>query len=99
MDNQHTDKSITYHTLGLTCTKHANKRMKQRGIKFYWVKLVLEYGCEAYQKKKRTYTVALDKKGIKKLKRNSQSLTNLTKLRRLYLILSEDFVLITCAYR
>ena len=99
MENQHTDNSITSHIHGLTHTKHANKRMQQRGIKLSWVKLVLEYGCETYQKTKRTYTVSLDKKGIKKLKRDSQNLTDVSKLRHLYLLLTEDFVLVTCAYR
>jgi hypothetical protein len=84
---------------GVICTKHAEDRIKQRGIKREWMSLLLDYGRETYQKGKRTYSVSLDKAGIKKIKRSYGNAFDLSKLRRLYLILTEDYIVITCAYR
>ena len=83
----------------IAITDHAIARMKQRGIKPAWVSLLLEYGCYAYQKSKKTYSISLNKSGIKEIKKNFGDLVNLSKIRRIYLILSNDSVLVTCAYR
>jgi hypothetical protein len=78
---------------------HAQARMQQRGIKDSWVALVMEYGHYCYQSGKHAYTISLDKSGIKLIKQNFGDLVELSKLRHLYLILSDDSVVVTCAYR
>jgi hypothetical protein len=78
---------------------HAQARKQQRGIKDSWIALVLEYGHYIYQNSKHTYTISLDKSGVKKIKQKFGDLVELSKLRRLYLILSDDSVVVTCAYR
>lgn len=47
---------------------HAQARVQQRGIKKTWIALVLEYGHYVYQRGKHTYTISLDKSGIKQIK-------------------------------
>ena len=78
---------------------HAQARIQQRGIKPSWISIVLEYGHYIYQSGKHTYTVSLDKSGIKQIKKSFGDLVDLGKLRKLYLILSDDSVVVTCAYR
>ena len=78
---------------------HAQARKQQRGIKDYWISIVLEYGHYVYQSGKHAYTISLDHSGIKQIKQMFGDLVELSKLRRLYLILSDDSVVITCAYR
>jgi len=78
---------------------HAQARIKQRGIKKSWLALLLEYGHYIYQSGKHSYTVSLDKTGIKKIKQTYGDLVELNKLRRMYVVLSEDSAVITCAYR
>jgi hypothetical protein len=84
---------------GVIYSSHAVSRIKQRGIKTTWITLLLEYGCELYQQGKGTYTYSFDKASIKKIKRIYGNTFSLSKLRSLYLVLSEDNVVITCAYR
>lgn len=84
---------------GLINTKHADTRIQQRGIKNEWIQLVLEYGDEKFQHTKNTISVSLKKHGIKKIKRCFGNSVDINKLRRLYLVLTHDNVLITCAYR
>lgn len=83
----------------IAITDHAIARMKQRGIKPAWISLLLEYGCYVYQSSKKTYSISLNKTGIKQIKKHFGDLVDLSKLRRIYLILSDDSVLVTCAYR
>lgn len=78
---------------------HAQARMQQRGIKDSWIALVLEYGHYLYQSGKHSYTISLDKSGIQQIKQKFGDLVELSKLRRLYLILSDNSVVVTCAYR
>lgn len=78
---------------------HAQARMQQRGIKDSWVALVLEYGRYLYQNGKHSYSISLDHSGIKHIKQKFGDLVELSKLRRLYIILSDDSVVVTCAYR
>ena len=78
---------------------HAKARMQQRGINKTGVAFLLEYGQYRYQKSKHCYSVFLDKPGIKKIKQQFGDLDMLPKLRRIYLILSDDCTIITCAYR
>ena len=80
-------------------SNHAQVRMKQRCIKASWINLVLEYGREVYQKGKHSYSISLDSTGVKKIKRLYGDMFDVSKLRSLYLIVSEDNVLVTCAYR
>ncbi len=80
-------------------TNHAEARKQQRGIKDSWISLVLEYGHYIYQKGKHSYSVSLDKAGVKQIRNNYGEIAELSKLRNLYLILSDDSVLVTCAYR
>jgi hypothetical protein len=61
--------------------------------------LVLEYGREVYQKGERTYSISLDKAGIQKIKHLYGNAFDVNKLRRLYIIMTEDAVVVTCAYR
>ena len=86
-------------TSNINFTHHAVARKQQRGIKDSWIALVLEFGHYIYQKGKHTYTVSLDKTGIKKIKQAYGDLVELNKLRCMYVILSEDSAVITCAYR
>lgn len=102
MLNEQTSSPIS--ALSITSTEvllseHAKTRLKQRGIKKSWISLVLEYGRYIYQSGKHTYTVSLNKSGINQIKKAFGELVDLTKLRSLYLILSEDSVVVTCAYR
>lgn len=90
---------IAEHQEVLILTQHAKVRMKQRGIKAHWVELVLEYGREAYQKGKHTYSISLDKLGIKKIKNIYGSVEDLNKLRSMYVIVADDGAIVTCAYR
>jgi len=83
----------------LILTEHAKVRMKQRGIKSHWVELVLEYGREAYQTGKHSYSISLDKLGIKKIKKIYGSFEELNKLRSMYVIVADDGAIVTCAYR
>ncbi|MEH6626613.1 MAG: DUF4258 domain-containing protein [Motiliproteus sp.] len=84
---------------GVIFSKHAKDRMKQRSIKPEWVSLLLDYGHEHYQKSKHTYSLSLDKAGIKEIKRSYGNTIDLSKLRSLYVILTEESVIVTCAYR
>lgn len=83
----------------IACTDHAIVRMKQRGIKPAWINLLLEYGCYAYQNSQKTYSIYLNKSSIKRIKMHFGNLVDLSKLRRVYLIMTSDSVLVTCAYR
>jgi hypothetical protein len=83
----------------LVLTKHAKVRMKQRSIKSHWVNLVLEYGKEAYQKGKRSTSFSLDKLGVQKLKKAYGKFEDLNKLRQVYVVVSDDGAVVTCAYR
>lgn len=78
---------------------HAGIRMQQRGIQKAWVALLLEYGKRVYQSGKKTVTVSLDKKGTAAVKKAFGNVIDVSKLRRIYLILSNDSVVVTCAYR
>ena len=80
-------------------SNHAEARIKQRGIKKDWLALLLEYGHYIYQNGKHAYTVSLDKSGLKEIKKKFGERLDLTKLRSLYLILSDESVVVTCAYR
>lgn len=83
----------------IAISDHAKTRMKQRGIKLAWVTLLLEYGYYAYQNSKNTYSIYLNKTGIKQIKKHFGDIVDLSKLRSIYLVLSDDSVLVTCAYR
>ena len=83
----------------LSFTNHANKRMQQRGIRKAWIDLVLEYGRETYQNGKHTSSFSLDNSSVKQIKKTYGDISELSKIRKLYLILSDDDVVITCAYR
>jgi len=83
----------------LVLTKHAKARVQQRGIQPYWITLVLEYGKEAYQKGKHSYSFSLDKLGLKRIKDTYGAITDINKLRQLYVVVSEDGAIVTCAYR
>lgn len=83
----------------VTASDHAKKRMQQRCIKESWLALILEFGKHQYQKGKQTFTVSLDKNGIKKLKETFGGLVDINKLRNIYLIMTTDSVVVTCAYR
>ena len=94
------NKQKTFQTASnVKFTDHALSRKRQRGIKDLWISLVLEFGQYIYQKGKHTYTVSLEKGGVRQIQRTYGDLVELTKLRRMYLVLSEDSVVITCAYR
>ena len=93
------DDVLSSDPIGVTQTKHAIARIKQRGIKNAWINLVLEYGEESFQSNHKSISVSLNKNGIKQIKRIYGNTFNLSKLRRLYLVLTHDYVLITCAYR
>jgi uncharacterized protein YjlB len=80
-------------------SQHAQTRIQQRGIKNDWIALVLEYGHYIYQSGKHVYTISLDKSGIKQIKKKFGDSVELSKLRHLYLILSDESVVVTCAYR
>lgn len=86
-------------TSSVDFTHHAVARKQQRGIKDSWIDLVLEFGRYIYQKGKHSYKVSLDKTGIKQIKQTYGDLVELNKLRRMYVILSDDSSVITCAYR
>jgi hypothetical protein len=86
-------------SLAIIFTDHAKARMQQRGINKTVIAFLLEYGRYIYQKSGHCYSVSLDKAGIKKIKRQFGDLNILPKLRRLYLILSDGSVVVTCAYR
>lgn len=95
-----TDHSLLdTNSLAIIFTDHAKARMQQRGINKTVIAFLLEYGRYAYQKSRHCYSVSLDKTGIKKIKRQFGNLNILPKLRRLYLILSDESVVVTCAYR
>jgi hypothetical protein len=86
----------------LTCviwTNHAYTRKKQRGIKRDWISLVLAFGDETFQHAQNTVSYALGKKGIKNIQQQYGNRFDINKLRSLYLVMSHDNVLITCAYR
>ena len=83
----------------LSFSDHANMRMQQRGIKKAWIDLVLEYGRETYQNGRHSSSFSLDSSSVKKIKKTHGELAELSKIRKLYLILSDDDVVITCAYR
>lgn len=93
------EQQTSHITSNINFTDHALARKQQRGIKDSWIDLVLEFGQYIYQKSKHTYTVSLDKTGIKKIKQTYGDLVELNKLRRMYVILSDDSSVITCAYR
>ena len=86
-------------TAELELTQHAVARKKQRGVKDRSISLVLEFGHYLYQKGKHTYTVSLDKNGIQQIKKTYGDLVELSKLRRMYVVVAEDSKIITCAYR
>ncbi len=93
------DQQTSHISSNVNFTHHAEVRKQQRGIKDSWIDLVLEFGHYIYQKGKHSYTVFLDKSGIKQIQQTYGDLVELTKLRRMYVILSEDSTVITCAYR
>ena len=84
---------------GIEYSEHAKVRKQQRGIKDWWVSIVLDYGNYEYQNGKHTYSISLNKASLKSIKRTFGKLVDIEKLRRLYVIMSEDSVVITCAYR
>ena len=90
--------SLTYSS-EVILSNHAQARIQQRGIKPSWISLVLEYGRYIYQSGKHTYTVSLDKSGVQQIKKTFGDFVEIGKLRNLYLILSDDSVVVTCAYR
>jgi len=83
----------------LRLTNHAMKRMQQRSIKHEWINLVLEYGNEVYQKGNQSYSFSLDKVGVKKIKNTLKRQEDWKKLRQLYVVVSNDGAIVTCAYR
>lgn len=93
------EQQTSHITSNINFTNHALARKQQRGIKDSWIDLVLEFGHYIYQKSKHAYSVSLDKTGIKRIKETYGNLVYLNKLRRVYVILSEDSAVITCAYR
>lgn len=93
------EQQISNITSNVIFTDHALARKQQRGMKESWVDMLLEYGQYIYQKGKHTYTVSLNKSGINQIKEAYGNLVELSKLRRMYVIVSEDLVVITCAYR
>jgi hypothetical protein len=93
------DDVLSSDPIGVIQTKHAVARIKQRGIKNAWINLVLEYGEESFQSNHKSISVSLNKNGIEQIKQIYGNTYNLSKLRRLYLVLTHDYVLITCAYR
>jgi hypothetical protein len=90
---------INIDSIPIVFSNHAKVRMQQRGINKTGIAFLLEYGRYAYQSSRHCYSISLDKSGLKKIKRQFGNLNILPKLRRLYLILSDDSVVITCAYR
>jgi len=95
-----TNSALDINTLeDVICTVHANTRIQQRGIKPAWVNLVLEYGHEQYQKGRGSYSFSLNKSSIRNIKRDYQNTFDIQKLRKIYVIVSDDDALITCAYR
>ena len=93
------DELLQNDPIGIVQTKHATARIKQRGIKNSWINLILEYGDESFQSSNKSISISLGKNGVKKIKQLYGNKFNLNKLRRLYLVLTHDDVLITCAYR
>lgn len=91
--------NISVNELDIQLSCHARARMQQRGIKAAWIDLLLQYGKYVYQSGKKTYSISLDKRGIKAIKRTLGNLVDIEKLRRIYLVLSHDATLVTCAYR
>lgn len=83
----------------VTASDHAKRRMQQRCIKESWLALILEFGKRCYQNGKRTSSIFLDKQGIKKIKATFGIQVDVDKIRNIYLVLSNDNVLVTCAYR
>lgn len=94
-----TPNPTTHLNGGFICTTHADIRKQQRGISNQLVDLVLKYGRYSYIKGQHCYRVSLDKFGLKKLQNNASIPTEISKLRKLYLVLSEENQIITCAYR
>lgn len=97
--NQNQTNIQSFSNTNIIFSDHAITRMQQRGIRPAWINILLEYGCYAYQNSKKTYSIFLNKSGVKRIKKHFGNIVDLTKLRRVYLILSDESVLITCAYR
>jgi len=95
----HATLQIRQDHLDVLASDHAARRKQQRGISDQAVELVLKFGRYVYQSGRKTYSVSLDKKGIQALRRRYGQVKELSKLRNMYLILSSDNVLVTCAYR
>jgi len=99
MNNLTNPNALTLSDYAVTPTRHAEIRMQQRCIKESWLALILEFGKRCYQNGKKSCSIFLDKKGIKKLKEAFGDLVDVNKIRNIYIIISNDNVLVTCAYR